>query len=98
MTFPPLTWRQRANRMVRRRRAALIKRLGAHCRACGKTINLQFHHPDGRPYIPERLARHNRIAAYEKDVENGNLELLCRSCHSRRTMLDLLNNPNYLPI
>jgi hypothetical protein len=84
--------------MVKRRRAALITRLGGKCIGCGATQNLQFHHPNGRPWIPRRLARHNRIPICERDAAAGNLQLLCISCHSRRTMLEILHQETYLPI
>jgi hypothetical protein len=76
-------WRQRVNVWVANRRAALVTQLGGRCQICGTTMNLEFHHPTGRPYEPRRMGRHNRIAAYYRDAAAGNLGLLCRSCNAR---------------
>ncbi len=74
--------KERYQRMWRRRKAALLAKLGGKCRKCGATEDLHFHHTVGRSWgRPGRLSMASRVKRYEEDAERGELELLCRSCH-----------------
>jgi len=64
------------------RRKALIIKMGGCCEECGKKRKLEFHHPNGRDWSCRDLSRWSRMVRYERDYENGELELLCRSCNA----------------
>lgn len=66
-----------------RRRGRLIRKLGGRCVRCGSREDLEFHHPHGKPWRARLLSRFQRLARYEQDAANGNLELLCKDCHDQ---------------
>ena len=61
----------------------LIIKLGGKCRECGTTENLELDHPNGKTWEAAKLSPQMRIKRYEEDYENGQLDLLCRSCNAR---------------
>lgn len=74
---------ERLRRMARRRRDALVARLGGACVRCHASERLEFDHPRGRSWHPKRVSRWRRIKLYELDADAGNLRLLCRRCNAR---------------
>lgn len=75
---------RRTKAMVKRRRKALIERLGGKCAECGTRRRLEFDHPRGRDYDPARLSQWRRIKRYEEDARAGNLRVLCRFDNASR--------------
>lgn len=75
---------RRTKAMVRRRRAALLARLGGRCAVCGTKERLEFDHPLGRDYDPASLSGWRRIKRYEADARAGNLRVLCRYDNASR--------------
>jgi 5-methylcytosine-specific restriction endonuclease McrA len=72
---------------ARKRRDALIEKLGGACARCGQTAEesgyaLEFDHPHGRDWEPRKLNRWSRVVRYERDAEAGRLRLLCKQCNS----------------
>lgn len=71
------------------RREALVFRLGGKCARCPATTFLQFDciQPTGPAH--HKLFSDNRLAYYEIQQAEGNLQLLCRKCHTWKTLHDL---------
>lgn len=69
-------------KMYRRRRRALIAKLGGHCAICGSGRKIEFDHPNGRDYDLAKMARWTRIKQYEEEAEKGLIRLLCRYCNA----------------
>ena len=65
----------------RRRRAALIARLGGVCQDgfCFETSGLEFDHVYDRDWDPARISRLQRIARYEIEADAGIIRLLCKA-------------------
>ena len=82
------TWRERVNRMVKRRRAALIGALGGRCGRCGGTRKLELHHVAGRTWVASHVGRHQSIKLYEADAAKGLLVLLCVMCHRLEVVVE----------
>lgn len=74
---------------VRTRRDNLRSALGAVCVRCGATEALQFDCIVSTG--PEHLVMSwkARLAFYERQAMRGNVQLLCRACHVKKTMLDI---------
>ena len=66
----------------RRRRAALINRMGGVCSKCGSRFRLEFNHQVERDWQPREVSRGRRMDLYERDFERGELDLLCRICNA----------------
>lgn len=73
--------RERRKRMVQRRRAALMLRLGNVCALAVAwedcSPDLQFDHINGRTYRLRDLSQHQRLLRYEREAERGEIQLLC---------------------
>ena len=83
-TSAPTTATQRLRKRVENLRAAL----GSQCRVCQAETGLQFD-----CIIPQGWVRHGnggkaRIQFYWQQHLVGNLQLLCRSCHTSKTIQD----------
>jgi len=67
-------------------RDILRAQLGGRCSRCGQAENLQFHllMPDGGKH--HNLSARDRAYFYAVEVQRGNVQLLCASCHSRLTV------------
>jgi hypothetical protein len=65
------------------RRAVLIGKLGGKCQKCGSTETLEPDHPNGKTWESRKLSPQMRQKQHEKDFENGELSLLCRSCNGK---------------
>ena len=70
---------------AKRRRVALIARLGAVCQDgfCFEVTRLEFDHINGRDWTPSALSALQRILRYEADAAAGLLRLLCRAHNAK---------------
>jgi hypothetical protein len=68
-----------------RKRQALLDMLDNKCIICGNSDNLEFHHPYGKSWESHSINGITRLNRYRKDMDNGNLELWCKSDHSSIT-------------
>lgn len=72
-------------------RAHFRKLLGGDCCLCGSVFNLEFHHP-----IPLNTSkgrgRDVRMWEWFNAYSEGNLSLLCRSCHKKYHKGDINND------
>lgn len=73
-------WKQTKAR-YRKRREALIAKLGGRCTACGSREDLHFDHPNGRTWNVRAVNQMIRLRRYEREAERGELQLLCSSCN-----------------
>jgi len=71
----PATW-------AKKRRAVLIAQLGGKCAQCGSTELLEFNHIFGRDWKMEKKSRWQRLAIIAREIEAGEINLLCRSCNA----------------
>jgi hypothetical protein len=75
-------WLKTKSRLNVRRNFLIIK-LGGQCRLCRSTKNLELDHPDGKNWEARKFSPQMRMKRYEEDYENGQLDLLCKSCNCR---------------
>ena len=69
--------------LYRRRRRALLERLGGRCERCGSEDldRLQFHHVENG-HDTHGQGGWNALIRVEREVEEGvRIELLCKECH-----------------
>ncbi len=69
---------------MRRRREALLARLGGKCVKCGSTVHLTFDHIRGIQWDASRMSSHQRLKRYEQEVDEGLLQLLCFPCNQKK--------------
>ena len=77
-----MTKRQKSIVRAISEREALIKRLGAWCRNCGRKSRLEVHHPNGRSYKLSALSYEQRVLRYKAEEKAGLLSVLCRKCNA----------------
>lgn len=79
---------QHARRIAsyRRRRTALIEKLGGACVDCGDDdhAKLEFDHKTVRTWVARKVSRWQRIANYWREAERGEIELRCSDCNKRK--------------
>jgi len=75
--------RRNKRRAVTRRRN-LIAKLGGKCVECGAVGNLEIDHIEGRTWDIRSKGSDSRVAIYEREAEEGKLQILCKSCNSRK--------------
>jgi hypothetical protein len=68
--------------LLKRRRKLLIIKLGGMCISCGSRHNLEFHHPNGKSWRSRQYGPMTRLKIYEREIEEGLIELLCDTCHN----------------
>jgi hypothetical protein len=77
-----------SNRTInyRARKAALVSKLGGHCKDCASTLFLQFDccPPLGGEH--HAMGSMQRISFYEKVSEQGGLQLRCPACHTIKSV------------
>lgn len=88
------TTKDRYNRLMNE----WIDRFGGHCRKCGKRVyqevergspnKAEFHHtiPENKTANLSRLIDYNNVAAIEREIETGKIQLLCHECHQKETI------------
>lgn len=71
----------------RRRRAVAIETLGGRCTRCGSLEELEFDHvdPTTRGFV---LAKGGSYSEKRWQVELKKCQLLCRECHSHKTIVE----------
>jgi hypothetical protein len=67
-------------------RADLLEKLGAFCVDCGEDDEekLEFDHIHGRHYEPRKLSYRQRMIRYRREVERGELAVVCGDCNLKR--------------
>lgn len=60
----------------------ILEALGNCCEKCGSTERLEVHHRDNKDRGMAR-GRQQRVKDYLDNLDNGTLQLLCRSCHRK---------------
>ena len=75
-----IAWARRIRASVFR---ALVKAFGKRCEKCGRKSGLEIHHRNGRDYILAALSQDQRAARLRRELKQGELGLLCRSCNAR---------------
>lgn len=81
--------------MLRRyhtRRAYAVKQLGGKCVECGSKKNLEFDHKDAKTKAFD-LAKNFNTSLERLNQELAKCQLLCRPCHSKKSVLDAGNQP-----
>lgn len=85
---PPMTKTQRKNAWMRARtrelRAWLIELLGGECVECKSAEELEFDHIEKRDWPIHGRNQYARILAYVREARQGLIQLLCKSCNSRK--------------
>lgn len=61
------------------KREMTIAKLGGKCEKCGSIVNLEFHTIDGTG--ENRSGGWQKLTQVLRDVDRGNIKLLCRPCH-----------------
>lgn len=78
----PSTIRNR--RMYERRRQALVDQLGGKCVECDTAFDLTFDHINGRDWDVRKVHGTKRLKIYQREADEGKLQLLCLTCNSRK--------------
>lgn len=65
------------------KRLELIEKLGGKCELCFKKTNLEFDHPNGRDWRPEKKSRWMRMIIYAREAAAGLIRLLCKGCNKK---------------
>ena len=79
---------------ARQARADLVKKLGGKCSICGEKIKLEIDCIEPRGHEHHRMEWSQRISFYRRQDRDGNLQLLCRSCHERKSRFENTNGDN----
>ena len=79
---------KRQNVWGRKRLAALRMILGGKCRVCGSTERLEFDCIVPTDYRHHTLGISGRATYYWRQARMGNVQVLCSSCHGRKTAMD----------
>lgn len=72
----------------RRRRAAIVERLGGKCTRCGSTERLEIDHVDPKRKAYNIARRLPGLAADKLEAEIKKCQLLCRECHTDKTLTE----------
>ena len=70
---------------ARDKRDELFLLMGGACKRCGTGDKLQFDHIKPLDWIPSAFSWSQRIKMYQEEHQAGNLQLLCDSCHGKKT-------------
>jgi 5-methylcytosine-specific restriction endonuclease McrA len=76
--------RKRKRESLKRKKLLLIDKLGGKCNHCGVTHTLQFDHIYGRDWEVRSVGPSTRLARYDKEIEEGMIQLLCRICNASK--------------
>lgn len=62
----------------------LVDLLGGLCVVCQESdiSLLEFHHRNGKNWRSRSLSRSQRLKRYEQDILDGEVYLLCDTCHN----------------
>ena len=71
-------------RYVESIRESLFNALGRQCRHCGVLVDLTFDHIGARPTASRRMSQTMRAADLKRSYMRGLLQVLCRSCNSKK--------------
>lgn len=74
----------RVKSLYRRRKEALINKLGGVCKHCGTEEGLTFDHIHARDWEPNSVHGTKRLRIYEEEAEAGKIQLLCGLCNSKK--------------
>ena len=74
----------RARRWRELVRQDLLELMGERCAFCGSTDDLTFDHLRARDWKLEKVGSVQRMRIFRKEFWAGKLQLLCRSCNSRK--------------
>ena len=75
----------RSNRWARSKRDELYLLLGGSCMGCGAHRELQFDHVIPCGWVPNLHSWSERMIEYRRAHAAGNLQLLCASCHAKKS-------------
>lgn len=79
---------KRQKEWAKRARAALMELLGNRCAICGadyESRELEFDCISPRGDRHHKLDTERRVCFYRKEYKQGNLQLLCVPCHSKKS-------------
>lgn len=75
------------------KRKAVVERLGGKCVECGSVVDLELDHKDNDDKALSMAKRLHTAPAAVLEAEIQKLQLLCRACHSRKSVYDAGNLP-----
>lgn len=71
---------------ARAKRRELLAILGACCKACGRTVRLEFDCIDPKGDEHHRKDTSTRMCFYRKQHRLGNIQVLCKKCHNKKSL------------
>jgi hypothetical protein len=75
------------------KRNEIIKLLGAKCVKCASTENLELDHIDAKTRLFDYAKRLHTASQPELKIELSKAQLLCRVCHSIKSIYEAGNKP-----
>ena len=79
------TKKSKSNRWAEKIRFELLFLLGGYCKLCGVIKDLEFDHVIPIDWIPSAKSQSQRAAEYRREFRKGNLQILCKKCHAKKT-------------
>jgi single-strand DNA-binding protein len=80
---------------ARRKRRELRAALGGICAECGTNRRLEFDCKEPRGDTHHRYDTSQRMSFYRREHRDGNLQLLCSRCHSRKSAQEHPRNQSH---
>jgi len=79
-----MTSKEKSRRHRAKKRNEIILLLGGKCCECGAIEKLEFDHIHPRTWKAQELWSNIRYRKYMEEAMKGIIQLLCRSCNSRK--------------
>ena len=79
------TKKSKSNKWAEKIRCELLLMLGGYCKLCGVIKDLEFDHVIPIDWTPSAKSQSQRAAEYRREFQKGNLQILCKKCHGKKT-------------
>lgn len=89
---------KRQKSWARRSKLSLVSLMGAKCVKCGSTEQLEFDCVSPMGGSHHRWDTSARMSFYRRQYATGNLQLLCRTCHSAKSVHEFGHETGVGPI
>lgn len=74
-----------------RKKVEQLAQLGGVCVSCGSNENLERDCITPRGDEHHKMSTDQRATFYAREIKAGNVQLLCKDCHTKKTVVDIRN-------